>query len=197
MNLRILHCSFINQQSAISIEVIFSVVRLKNVKVRGKKQEIRREKKRRKAAEKKANSAVRLVKTQIPRLGSKLRGPRKTVGPTSNPLSRASENSLPQGLNPFHVLRPSFSLILSHQPGLRKRPHPFQNTKKIIFPDPLSIDLPCNTVVDFCLYSCFDLYFISCRIVVYADRSPAYIASVDNVLEVFKATTVTTKTFEI
>jgi len=57
MNLRILHCSFINHQSA--IEVIFSVVRFKNGKFRG---------------------SARLVKTKLPRLGSKFRGPRKTVG---------------------------------------------------------------------------------------------------------------------
>jgi len=30
------------------------------------------------------NSAARLVKTQIPRLGSKFRSPQKTVGPTDN-----------------------------------------------------------------------------------------------------------------
>src|SRR6218665_2025532 len=83
MNLRILHCSFINYQSAISIEVIFSVVRFKNIKVRGKRR-IPREKEefRGKKANSAVNSAARLVKTQIPWHGSKFRGPRKTVGPT-------------------------------------------------------------------------------------------------------------------
>ena len=56
---------------------------MKNVKVRGK-HEIPREKEefRGKKANSAANSAARLVKTQIPRLGSKFRGPRKTVGHT-------------------------------------------------------------------------------------------------------------------
>src|SRR6218665_37130 len=82
MNLRILHCSFINHQSTISIEVIFSVIRLKNVKTRGKRRIPRKKDEfRGKKANSAVNSAARLVKIQIPRLGSKFRGPRKTVGP--------------------------------------------------------------------------------------------------------------------
>src|SRR6218665_29251 len=86
MNLRILHCSFINHQSAISIEVIFSVIRLKNIKVRGKRRIPRKKDEfRGKKANSAVNSAARLVKTQIPRLGSKIPRPRKTAGPSNEP----------------------------------------------------------------------------------------------------------------
>ena len=65
MNLRILHCSLINHQSAISIEVIFWVVRMKNVKDRGEdetavKGEIRGKIRLLGSARKNPNSAARL-----------------------------------------------------------------------------------------------------------------------------------------
>ena len=60
---------------------------MKNVKGRGKVEIPRVKtnstaKKANSAENSTENSAARLVKTQIPRLGSKFRGPRKTVGPS-------------------------------------------------------------------------------------------------------------------
>jgi len=53
---------------------------MKNVKVRGK-DENPRKKTNSTAKRRILRQIARLVKTQIPRLGSKFRGPRKTVGP--------------------------------------------------------------------------------------------------------------------
>src|SRR6218665_485376 len=63
-----------------TFEVIFCekiVVRMKNVKFRGKKMN----------SMVKFRGSIRRKKTQIPRLGAKFRGPRKTVGPIHERLS--------------------------------------------------------------------------------------------------------------